>query len=90
MKESDKKFVENWQNIKSQGKAKYIIKHGVGFGIFIFVVNLLINYWGKWGQLSNTDFFVQLTISIVVGGGIYGAFSWYLNDFICRKKINDN
>lgn len=90
MNEADKKFVDNWEKVKSQGKAKYIIKHGVGFGILIFAVNLLINYWDKWGQLSNTDFFVQLAISIVVGGGIYGTFSWSLNNFIYRKKIKDN
>jgi small-conductance mechanosensitive channel len=90
MTEADKKFVDNWEKIKSQGKIKYIVKHGVGFGIVIFVVNLLLNYWDKWGQLSNTDFFVQLAISIIVGGGIYGLFSWSLNDFIYRKKLKDN
>lgn len=90
MNEADKKFVNNWEKIKSQGKSKYIIKHGIGFGILIFVVNLLINYWGKWGQMSNADFFVQLGISIVVGGGIYGFFSWFLNDYIYKKKLRDN
>jgi hypothetical protein len=90
MKESDKKFVENWEGIRKQGKIKYIVKHGAGFGIVIFAANLLLNYWGKWGQLSNTDFFVQLAISIIVGGGIYGVFSWSLNDFIYRKKLKDN
>ena len=90
MKESDKKFIENWERIKQQGKSKYILKHGVGFGIFIFVVNTLISYWGNWGQMNQTDFFVQLAISIILGGGIYGTFSWFLNDYIYRKKVNDN
>lgn len=89
MKESDKKFVENWEKIRAQGKAKYIVKHGFGFGILIFAVNLVINYWDKWGQLSNTDFFVQLFISIIIGGGIYGTISWFLNDYIYRKKYRD-
>lgn len=90
MTEADKKFTKNWEKIKSQGKAKYIIKHGISFGILIFIVNLILNYWDKWGQLSNTDFFVQLFISIFIGGGIYGIFSWTLNDYIYRKKLKDN
>jgi hypothetical protein len=89
MNESDQRFIENWEKIKQQGKAKYILKHGIGFGVFIFVVNTLISYWDNWGQMSQTDFFVQLAISIILGGGIYGTFSWFLNDFIYRKKLKD-
>jgi hypothetical protein len=89
MKETDKQFIANWERIKTEGKVKYITKHGVGFGTIVFALNTVLTYWGNWGQMSNTSFFVQLFISIAVGGGIYGTFSWFLNDFIYRKKLKE-
>jgi hypothetical protein len=89
MKETDKQFIANWERIKTEGKAKYITKHGVGFGTIVFALNTVLTYWGNWGQMSNTSFFVQLSISIAVGGGIYGTFSWFLNDFIYHKKLKE-
>jgi hypothetical protein len=32
------------------------------------------------------DFIIQLVISIVFGGGIYAMMTWFLNEYLYKKK----
>ncbi|WP_127845816.1 hypothetical protein [Psychroflexus aestuariivivens] len=89
MKASDKKFIENWKATKKAGKKKYIITHGLAFGLIIFVINTSMNYWGDWERMEWTSLLISLLISIILGGGLYGFVTWHMNEYLYKKKLKN-
>lgn len=88
MKESDKRFIKNWEETKAQGFKKYALTHGLGFGILTTIINLLWLHFGSDKEINVDDFFITAILMIVVGGFTYAGITWLMNDYIYKKKVN--
>ena len=91
MKNSDAKFLKDWEQTRQAGFVRYCITHGLAFGIILFVITGLFQLTGQ----SFTDVFFSLktiyTLLIWLAGGIagYGPVSWWVNEYLYRKKSID-
>lgn len=87
MQNSEDPFVQKWQKIREKGLLKHLINTGLSFGILLFVVLTVYNYFVSDTTFeSTTDFMIQLVISIVIGGGFYALVTWFLNEYLYKKK----
>lgn len=88
MKKSDERFIKNWEKTRALGFKKYVLTHGLGFGILITIVNLLWLQFGGNQELSTEDFFTTAILMIVVGGLTYAGLTWLMNEYMYKRKVN--
>jgi hypothetical protein len=86
MNERYKKFIQNWENTKKQGFKKYVLTHGLAFGIITSIINLLFIKYNNDKEMPLDSFFISLALMIVLGGLSYAGVSWLINDYIYLKK----
>lgn len=86
MKEQDKKFIANWEKIKSEGFKKYLLTHGLAFGILITIINLMLIHYNSEKETNVDTFLATALIMLVVGGFAYAGVSWLVNEYIYNKK----
>lgn len=90
MQNSEDPFVKKWEKVREKGLLRHLISTGLSFGILLFVVLTAFNYFvGEQSFETTYDFVVQLLISIVFGGGIYAILTWYLNEYLYKKKTKE-
>jgi uncharacterized protein YqhQ len=87
MEDNKNKFVEKWGKSREKGLLGHLIQTSLSFGILLFVVITTWNYFMYDQSFGTTyDFIIQLVISIVFGGGIYAMMTWFLNEYLYKKK----
>lgn len=90
MQNPEDPFVKKWKKVREKGLLKHLISTGLSFGILLFVVLTVWNYFTTDETFTTTyAFIVQLLISIIFGGGIYALLTWFLNEYIYNKKTKD-
>ena len=91
MQNSEDPFVKKWKKVREKGLLKHLISTGLSFGILLFVVLTAWNYFVAEQTFETSyEFIIQLLISIVFGGGIYAILTWFLNEFLYKKKTNQS
>lgn len=85
MKESDHKFIETWENQVKKGKRKYLLKNGIGWGVWMFIFTEIANYLFEIRPVPG-EFkeYVFLFIWWLSGGFLFSYFTWYFQ----KKKYN--
>jgi len=87
MQNSEDPFVKKWKKVREKGLLRHLMTTGLSFGVLLFVVLSTWNYFvSDISFVSTYDFIIQLLISIIFGGGIYAFFTWFLNEFMYKKK----
>lgn len=87
MHNSQDPFIDKWKKIREKGFLKHLMSTGLRFGILLFVVLTAWNYFnGKQSFATTYAFITQLLISIIFGGGVYSIFTWFLNEYLYKKK----
>ncbi len=90
MKNSEDPFVKKWKKVREKGLFKHLITTGLSFGVILFVVLTAWNYFVTEQNFETTyDFIIQLLISIVFGGGLYAILTWFLNEYLYKKKTKN-
>ncbi len=88
MKEKDKKFVKSWEASRKAGFAKYVISHGLVFGLLLFLATSL--YHLLHNSFSEVFLSRQTLYSLLIWllGGIagYGPVSWWINEYLYRQR----
>lgn len=87
MKESDKRFIKNWEKTKAQGFKKYALTHGLGFGIIMTVFNLIWLNYNQEQSIKIDQFIITGIVMIFVGGFTYAGVTWLINEYIYKKKV---
>ncbi len=91
MQNSEDSFVKKWEKVREKGLLKHLISTGLSFGILLFVVLTAWNYFVSEQSYETTyEFLIQLIITIIFGGGLYALITWYLNEYIYKKKTKSN
>lgn len=91
MQNSEDPFVKKWEKVREKGLLRHLVTTGLSFGILLFVVLTAWNYFVSEQSFSSTyEFVVQLLISVVFGGGIYALITWFINEYIYKKKTKPN
>ena len=87
MQNSEDPFIQKWKKVREKGLLKHLISTGLSFGILLFVILTAYNYFISETTFETTyDFLIQLTICIVIGGGFYALITWFLNEYLYKKK----
>ena len=88
MKKTKDPFVEKWDKTRDKGFTRYFISVGLIFGSLLFGLISIYDYMFTERRYENsTDALIQLLICILVGGGIYALFMWFLKEMMYKKKI---
>jgi len=84
-------FVEKWGKTREKGFTKHFFSTSLSFGLLLFVVLTAYDYFFIDRTFETTyDFLIQLLICIVIGGGIYAIFIWFMNEMMYKKKTKGN
>ena len=89
MKESDRKFIKSWEGTKKRGFRKYLLSHGLVFGIIVGITNVVLNFVDSDATIVIQDLVIKSLFIIISSGLIYGIAMWYVNNYIYHQKLNN-
>ncbi len=89
MKKQDAKFITAWEASRKGGFVKYIMSHGLAFGLILFLLSGLYHLFDR--SFTEVYFSIEALYSLLIwiAGGIigYGPASWWINEYLYRGKI---
>jgi O-antigen/teichoic acid export membrane protein len=90
MKNQDDPFVQKWKKTREKGLLKHMLSTGLSFGILLFVILSVYDYFiADKSYASTYDFVIQLVICVVIGGGFYALMTWFLNELMYKRKTKE-
>ena len=91
MKDSDIRFVKQWEANRKLGRMRYAVLQGSGFGLILFLFTGLYSLWEKpFAQVFlSTRSFIVLLFWIACGIIGFASLMWPMNEYFYRNKKKD-
>lgn len=86
MKNTDVKFITAWEKHLEKGKLTFVIKNAIFWGIWMFLVMELFEYFQKINEDPKTYVSYLFSISYWLLGGIgFGFIMWFIQNRRYKK-----
>lgn len=80
----DTKEREKWRGVRTRGEYRYILKHGLWWGVWFGVGHLIFGIIFKRYQRDGWDYFIYdgvlMTVYFFLGGCLLGIWEWRRNE----------
>ena len=79
--------LKNWEETRSKGKTKFILTHGIAFGVIMAVVNGIMTYFIDRENPDKWNYIFYMALSWIPFGFLYSVWNcWFMEKRYKKSK----